>query len=149
MACGGAPRARNPLKRLPPQDDAKNAAKAGPYLTSVGMACAIMNRLAARLLAEPDPKTEGPAISIESLWYEVGARFPRADLIVAREGKLDAQGYEKYVKQAGGVAACLAGCHEDSMEALMQVGQRLARLSRERLGDRARKNGHGHHPALP
>lgn len=113
------------------------AAKAGPFLTDVGLACATINAMVGRFCAEPDFRIDTPARLIAALWGEIGVRFPRADLISAAGGRLDPKEYERFVSLAGGINDSLAGCHEDSMEMLAQMGLRLARLARERLGDRA------------
>lgn len=124
----------------PAAEERRATERVGGFDTNVSLACAVINRLAARLCAEGDFRGEGgPTALIESLWREIGMRFPRADLIAPREGRLDAAPFEAYVRIAGGVSDYLAGCLEDSMESLTQLGERLARMARERLGERARK----------
>lgn len=135
-----APRKEQAPEPQPAAEERRAPERISGFNTSVGMACAIINRLAARLCAESEFRGEGGAPALlETLWRDIGMRFPRADLIAPREGRLDAEPYEAYVRIAGGVAEHLAGCHEDGMEALTQFGERLARMARERLCERARK----------
>ena len=126
------------------------ASRVGPFLTSVGLACALINRLGERLCLEADIRSDGGATLLsETIWNEVGMHYPRADLIGVCEGRFDASRYEKYVTMAGGVDKHLAGCQEDCMEAMAAVGQRLVGWATEKLGERAAKVlGDTAHPFL-
>jgi hypothetical protein len=108
----------------------------GPFLTNVGMACDLINRLAGRLCEESAFGARHDAL-LATLWQEVGLRFPRADLIGLTAGWLDAEGFDRYVKMAGGARPFLVGCFEDSLAALAAIGQHLVRRARERLGGKA------------
>jgi hypothetical protein len=133
----------HPAETSPRVEDKKAPLHVGPYVSGVGLACDLVSRLSGRLCAEPDFKSEGGAPALlGALWYEIGMRFPRADMLILREGRLVPDTYDAYLKIAGGAMDCLAGCHEDSLETLAQIARRLALLARERLGDRARRIVH-------
>lgn len=131
---------RAPVVEAPGASDEKKVVpRVGSYLTDVGLACALVSRLAFRLAAEPEFKNDFGSSLLDSLWRETRVRYPRADLIVMGEGRLQSEDYDAFVKLAGGSLEYLGGSHEDSMELLAQIGEHLARLSRERLGDRSVK----------
>ena len=108
------------------------------YKTSVAWACRLINQLAEHLCAQPAIGAEyRPDQVLEEFWKGEGMRYPRADLIRLRGGRLDGSEYDRYVDYTGGVESTLTGCQEDAMEALAAVGRNMAALAHDKLGNRA------------
>lgn len=110
------------------------------YLTDVGLGCALVNQLIHEIARHKEiaQNCAGPAELLDSLWEHEMVRYPRADLIARTNGLLDAAPFERYVNQCGGITKHLQGIHEESIDALAALGERLVRLARERIGDGAR-----------
>lgn len=110
----------------------------GPFVTSVGFGCALLNRLSERLgsVTQTDDR---PAESLlnEALWASEGLRYQRADLVEWRDEHLDSTRFDQYMARAGGRTQHMAGCLEDSMAALAAVGREMVRLAEEAYGPRA------------
>jgi hypothetical protein len=111
------------------------ATAAAPHATDVAFACAILNRLADRYeeaLGRNDPRS-----SLEAAWDAETVRRPRADLVRLAGGRLDPARYEAYVKRAGGIDRFLAGCHEETMEALTAAGRTYVKQAQEAIAAEA------------
>jgi hypothetical protein len=107
-------------------------AQVGPFFTAVGWACALLNRVADCLHTET-----GQGIDLGDLWRDESGRFPKADLLAMRQGKLEANLFERYVQLADGIDAALAGTNDDCLSALGEVGAALMSQARKVLGARA------------
>jgi hypothetical protein len=111
----------------PAEPQVPTGRSSSPFLTSVGFGCAMINQLAERLEAEGhDGGFNGSPVLSEKLWREEGLRYPRADLVRWRGGRLDPAPLEEYVRRSGSLSKHMNGCVEDSMAALAAVGRALS-----------------------
>lgn len=112
----------------------------GPFLTSVGFGCALLNRLSERLgsVTQTDDLTAQQLLTQE-LWAGEGLRYQRADLIEWRDGRLDSSRFDQYMVHAGSNTRHMIGCLEDSMAALAAVGREMVRRADGIYGPRAER----------
>lgn len=108
----------------------------GPFITTVGLAAGLINRLLEQLEGNPDflDGEEAEPIVWQG-WNEAVSRYPRSDLLRLRGVRFDAGGFERFVESAEGVDEALSGSHEDSMEALALVAERLRERAQQKMGE--------------
>lgn len=114
-------------KPAPMKQRAETAATGGPHLTGVGFACSLINRIALELGAS---RSGGSLAILGAPWADVLTRHPRTDLVRLLNGRLDASRFDRYAEIADGIDKTLAGCHEETMEALTAVARTLAQQAR-------------------
>ena len=109
---------------------------ADDYSNGVAVACEIVNRVLSALCRQGAYPSVDQADVARQLWTDAGMRFARADMICIRGGKYDSSELDRYIELAGGVERNLMGCHEDSLAALVSIGQCMFQRARDHLGDR-------------
>jgi hypothetical protein len=82
-------------------------------------------------------ESESTAEVCQRVWNEEYMRFPRADMIAVRHGRLHAGRFDRYIELSGGICAPMTGCLEDSMAALSSIVRRLAKESRGKLQEKS------------
>ena len=98
-------------------------------LTTVAQKTYEMEQTAAKRLLE---RLMNPP---EDVWWEAEQRYPKADLVRLRNGSLGSDAYDRYARLEGSVSPALRGCHDDTLEALRLLRNKLKQKALDRLGE--------------
>lgn len=132
----GAPAQETPGFNDQTGDGAEADAAQQSFSTDIALACATLNRLVSYLKAEPKFTAEDPPDALARMWWEAEQRYPKADLLHLRNGSLEAGDYDRYAELEGSVSQALLGCHDDTLEALRLLRNKLKQKARDRLGEK-------------